>query len=96
MDLIEFVGSTSAPSTGFSTPPSSSLDTCDSGIDLYSNSFTLISSVNSSKNDRTTSTQIDQSDSSPESAQSFDENSITECKFYFVRFSIKSTSNVCQ
>lgn len=32
--------------TGFSTPPSSSLDTCDSGFtELYSNNFTLISST---------------------------------------------------
>lgn len=64
-------------STGFSTPPSSSLDTCDSGFnDLYSNSFTLISSA-SDKSSRTTPAQIDQSDSSTESAQLFDDNSIT-------------------
>lgn len=32
--------------TGFSTPPSSSLDTCDSGFtELYSNNFTLINST---------------------------------------------------
>lgn len=64
-------------SAGFSTPPSSSLDTCDSGFnDLYSNSFTLISSA-SDKSSRTTPAQIDQSDSSTESAQLFDDNSIT-------------------
>lgn len=34
--------------TGFSTPPSSSVDTCDSGFtDLYSNNFTLIKSAHS-------------------------------------------------
>lgn len=32
--------------SGFSTPPSSSLDTCDSGFtELYSNNFTLINST---------------------------------------------------
>lgn len=65
-------------STGFSTPPSSSLDTCDSGFtDLYSNSFTLINSVNS-KSARTTSAQSAQSsDSSPESAPLFDDSLIS-------------------
>lgn len=65
--------------TGFSTPPSSSLDTCDSGFtDLYSNSFTLINSVDS-KNARTKSTQSDQSDSSSsaDSAPLFDDSLMT-------------------
>lgn len=67
---------TSELSAGFSTPPSSSLDTCDSGFnDLYSNSFTLISSARS-KCSRTTPAQLDQSESSSESAQLFDDNSI--------------------
>lgn len=78
MSDIELTNSASSElSAGFSTPPSSSLDTCDSGFnDLYSNSFTLISSA-SSKSSRTTPAQIDHSDSSPESAQLFDDNSIT-------------------
>lgn len=79
MSDIELTNSTSSElSAGFSTPPSSSLDTCDSGFnDLYSNSFTLISSASSKSSSRTTPAQIDQSDSSPESAQLFDDNSIT-------------------
>lgn len=84
MSDIELTNSTSSELTGFSTPPSSSLDTCDSGFnDLYSNSFTLISSASSgscsssnSKCSRTTPAQIDQSDSSPESEQLFDDNSM--------------------
>lgn len=78
MSDIELTNSTSSElSAGFSTPPSSSLDTCDSGFnDLYSNSFTLVSSE-SSKSSRTIPAQIDQSDSSPESTQLFDENSTT-------------------
>lgn len=80
MSDIELTNSASSElSAGFSTPPSSSLDTCDSGFnDLYSNSFTLISSA-SSKSSCTTPAQIDNSDSSPESAQlMFDDNSATE------------------
>ncbi|XP_031629185.1 NAD-dependent protein deacetylase sirtuin-1 isoform X2 [Contarinia nasturtii] len=79
MSDIELTNNASSElSAGFSTPPSSSLDTCDSGFnDLYSNSFTLISSA-SSKSSRTTPAQIDNSDSSPESAQLFDDNSATE------------------
>lgn len=62
--------------TGFSTPPSSSLDNCDSGFnDLYPNNFSLLSSGNI-KSAHTTPAQMDQSDSSPESAQLFDDNSI--------------------
>lgn len=79
MSDIELTNSASSElSAGFSTPPSSSLDTCDSGFnDLYSNSFTLLSSASSSKSSlRTTPAQIDQSDSSPESAQLFDDNSL--------------------
>lgn len=75
-DIDSTNSASSELSTGYSTPPSSSLDTCDSGFnDLYSNSFTLISSA-SDKSSRTTPAQIDQSDSSPESAQLFDDNSI--------------------
>lgn len=72
-------GSTSAPSTGFSTPPSSSLDTCDSGIDMYSNSSTLISSMKDKIISCTTSAQINpaESESSSESAS---RQSIGECK----------------
>lgn len=80
MSDIDSTSSTSSElSAGFSTPPSSSLDTCDSGFnDLYSNSFTILSSASSSKCSRTTPAQIDQSDSSPEPEQLlFDENSIT-------------------
>lgn len=45
--------------TGFSTPPSSSLDTCDSGFtDLYSNNFTLIKSTNSSICSKKTQTKV--------------------------------------
>lgn len=81
MSDIDSTSSTSSElSAGFSTPPSSSLDTCDSGFnDLYSNSFTILSSAGSSKCSRTTPAQIDQSDSSPEPAEQllFDENSIT-------------------
>lgn len=79
MSDIELTNSASSElsASGFSTPPSSSLDTCDSGFnDLYSNSFTLLSSA-SSKSSRTTPAQIDNSDSSPESEQLFDDNSIT-------------------
>lgn len=78
MSDIEMTNSASSElSAGFSTPPSSSLDTCDSGFnDLYSNSFTLLSSA-SSKSSRTTPAQIDNSDSSTESEQLFDDNSIT-------------------
>lgn len=62
--------------TGFSTPPSSSLDNCDSGFnDLYSNNFALLSSGNM-KSAHTTPAQTGQLDSSPESAQLFDDNSI--------------------
>lgn len=80
MSDIDSTSSTSSElSAGFSTPPSSSLDTCDSGFnDLYSNSFTILSSSSSSKCSRTTPAQIDQSDSLPEPEQLlFDENSIT-------------------
>lgn len=79
MSDIELTNSASSElNAGFSTPPSSSLDTCDSGFnDLYSNSFTLLSSASSSKSSlRTTPAQNDHSNSSPESAQLFDDNSL--------------------
>lgn len=77
MSEIDLVNSGSGELiTGFSTPPSSSLDNCDSGFnDLYSNNFSLLSSGNM-KGAQTTPVQTDQSDSSPESAQLFDDNSI--------------------
>lgn len=57
---IDVMSSTSnGINTGFSTPPSSSLDTCDSGFtDLYSNNFTLIKSTNSGICSKTTHTKI--------------------------------------
>lgn len=57
---IDMMSSTSnGINTGFSTPPSSSLDTCDSGFtDLYSNNFTLIKSTNSSICNKTAQTKI--------------------------------------
>lgn len=61
---IDMMSSTSnGINTGFSTPPSSSLDTCDSGFtDLYSNNFTLIKSTNSSICSKTTQSKIDELD----------------------------------
>lgn len=57
---IDIMSSTSnGMDAGFSTPPSSSLDTCDSGFtDLYSNNFTLIKSTNSSICSKAAQTKI--------------------------------------
>lgn len=61
---IDIMSSTSnGMNTGFSTPPSSSLDTCDSGFtDLYSNNFTLIKSTNSSICSKKTQTKVGELD----------------------------------
>lgn len=46
MDGALVVAMSNELNSGFSTPPSSSLDTCDSGFtELYSNNFTLINST---------------------------------------------------
>lgn len=94
MSEIDLVNSGSGELiTGFSTPPSSSLDNCDSGFnDLYSNNFSLLSSGNM-KCAHTTPAQTDQSDSSPESAQLFDDNS-TAGEFQFGLF-LLSTFFLC-
>lgn len=99
MSDIDSTSSTSSElSAGFSTPPSSSLDTCDSGFnDLYSNSFTILSSSSSSKCSRTTPAQIDQSDSSPEPEQlSFDENSTTATESQLTTTSSHNTGDAVQ
>lgn len=61
---IDIMSSTSNDmNTGFTTPPSSSLDTCDSGFtDLYSNNFTLIKSTNSSICSKKTQTKVGELD----------------------------------